>query len=62
MNYIHYIRSPLVNGSHYGNRGFASPMKELNDQTVLVVLLPIFSDFRLLWLPVTELPDIMTLS
>lgn len=36
MNYIHYISSPLVNGSHYGNRGFASPMKELNDQTVLV--------------------------
>lgn len=26
------------------------------------MLLPIFSDFRLLWLPVTELPDIMTLS
>lgn len=36
MNYIHYISNPLVNGSHYGNRGFASPMKELNDQTVLV--------------------------
>lgn len=36
MNYIHYISSPLVNGSHYGNRGFASPMKELNDQAVLV--------------------------
>ena len=36
MNYIHYISSPLVNGSHYGKRGFASPMKELNDQTVLV--------------------------
>lgn len=36
MNYIHYISSPLVNGSHYGNRGFAFPMKELNDQTVLV--------------------------
>ena len=36
MNNIHYITSSLVNGSHYGNRGFASPMKELNDQTVLV--------------------------
>lgn len=36
MNYIHYISSPLVKGSHYGNRGFASPMKALNDQTVLV--------------------------
>ena len=36
MNYIHYISSPLVNGAHYGSRGFASPMKELNDQTVLV--------------------------
>lgn len=36
MNYIHYISNPLVNGSHYGNRGFASPMKELNDQAVLV--------------------------
>ncbi len=28
----------------------------------ILLLLPIFSDFRLLWLPVTELPDIMTLS
>lgn len=36
MSYTHYINSPLVNGPHYGNRGFASPMKELNDQTVLV--------------------------
>lgn len=36
MSYTHYINSPLVNVSHYGNRGFASPMKELNEQTVLV--------------------------
>lgn len=32
------------------------------DMRAGILLLPIFSDFRLLWLPVTELPDIMTLS
>lgn len=36
MNYTHYIISPLINGGHYGNRGFASPMKELNEQTILI--------------------------
>ncbi len=36
MNYTHYIISPLINGGHYGNRGFASPMKELNGQTILI--------------------------
>ncbi len=36
MNYTHYIDSALINGSHYGRGGFASPMKELNEQTVLV--------------------------
>ena len=36
MNHIYNITSPLTGGSHYGNKGFASPMKELNEQTVLV--------------------------
>ena len=36
MSYTHYIGSPLINGSHYGSGRFASPMKELNEQTVLV--------------------------
>ena len=36
MNLTHYINSTLKNGSHYGKGCFASPMKELNEQTVLV--------------------------
>ncbi len=36
MNYTHYVSSPMLNGSHYGKKGFASPMKELNEQTVLL--------------------------
>ena len=36
MNHIYNITSPLTGGSHYGNKGFASPMNELNEQTVLV--------------------------
>ena len=36
MNHTHYINSTLKNGSHYGKGCFASPMKELNEQTVLV--------------------------
>ena len=35
MNYTHYINSTLKNTSHYGKGCFASPMKELNEQTVL---------------------------
>ena len=36
MNLTHYINSTLKNGSHYGKGCFASPMKELNEQTILV--------------------------
>lgn len=36
MNYTHYISSPLISGTQYGSKGFASPMKELNEQTVLI--------------------------
>ena len=36
MNYTYYISSPLISGTQYGSKGFASPMKELNEQTVLV--------------------------
>lgn len=36
MNYTHYISSPLTDGPHYGKKGFASPLKEMNEQTVLV--------------------------
>lgn len=36
MNYTHYINSALINRSHYGKGRFASHMKELNEQTVLV--------------------------
>ena len=36
MHYTHNISSPLINGVHYGGKGFVSPMKELNEQTVLV--------------------------
>ena len=36
MNLSHYINSTLKNGSHYGKGCFASPMKELNEQTVLI--------------------------
>ncbi|MCI8482874.1 MAG: hypothetical protein HFH41_00875 [Lachnospiraceae bacterium] len=36
MNYTHDINSTLINGSYYGKGCFASPMKELNEQTVLV--------------------------
>lgn len=36
MDYTIYINSILINGTHYGKGCFASPMKELNEQTVLV--------------------------
>lgn len=36
MNYTHYVSSPLLGGVRYGKKGFASPMKELNEQTVLL--------------------------
>lgn len=36
MQYTYYISSPLIDGSHYGSKQFASPMKELNEQTILV--------------------------
>ena len=36
MNYTYYIGSPLISGTKYGRKGFVSPMKEQNEQTVLV--------------------------
>lgn len=36
MQYTYHISSPLIDGSHYGSKRFASPMKELNEQTILV--------------------------
>lgn len=36
MSYSYYISSPLIDGNHYGSKQFASPLKELNEQTVLV--------------------------
>ena len=36
MNYTYYISSPLISGARYGSKQFASPLKELNEQTVLI--------------------------
>lgn len=36
MNYSYYIGGSLVDAPHYGSKLFASPMKEMNEQTVMV--------------------------
>ena len=36
--YHHYISSPLAKGNRYGTRQFASPLKDMNEQTVLIFL------------------------
>lgn len=36
MNYVHYVTSPLLKGPRYGSGRFVSPMKEMNERTVLV--------------------------
>lgn len=34
--YQHYISSPLVEGNRYGSKQFASPLKDMNEQTILI--------------------------
>lgn len=31
MSYSYYIRSPLIDGNHYGSKQFASPLKEVSE-------------------------------
>lgn len=35
MNYTHYISSPLLDGPRYGSKQFASPLKDMREQTIL---------------------------
>ena len=62
-NIMEYIDNNGIDVFKIGFVGNGEPLLEYDSlKEYILLLLPIFSDFRLLWLPVTELPDIMTLS